>query len=424
MAAQVATLPIFALSFNQNSFVAPLANLASVPLLGPLLALSTLICLGGLIALPLAQICAWLAWPLLWYMTVALAWCARLPGAYLLVNSLSPLLAWLYYALLALLTIGIFSRCQSLFNQQLPHAIFSRRSRFILQGGLALLVLLTTSILAQTMRPDGYVTIDFLSNDDPAQGQALFLRSPSGQIALVNEGASSTTLAQTLDTRLPFWQRSLNLAILSDTSAPDLAGLQDVITRYQVQRVVDGGMLHPSLAYARWREALNARGFFYTQARQGTWIALDQQTNFQVLWPLSTLHKSSHETSDNALVLRIVTPGLSLLLLNSAALSNYALQTLALDLTPASFQATIVQITGEEGKAFPPALLTILTMAHPSLLLLTMLPGHKRQKTPLPVTTPSALSSLSGPWELLQNQQTSSLEFQSTGHGWEIQSSA
>lgn len=421
LAAQVATLPIFALSFQQISFVAPLANLASVPLLSPLLALSTLICVSGLIALPLAHICAWLVWPLLWYTTTALSWCAGLPGAYLLVHSLPPLIAWLYYALLALLIIGIFSRWQPALSQQLPHSpAISRRTRLILQGSLALLMLLTTAILTQAVQPDGRLTLVWLSNGDPAQGQALFLRSPSGQLALINQGASSTTLAQTLDTRLPFWQRSLNLAMLSDTSAADLAGLQDIITRYQVQRVADGGMLHPSLAYARWRDSLTSHDLLYTQARQGTLITLDQHVAFQVLWPLSSLHKSSHETADNALVLRLIAPGLSLLLLNSAALSNYALQTLALSLAPSLLQSNIVQLVGEEGKAFPSSLLTVLTLVHPSLLLLTMLPSYKRQKTAQPVAIAPPTSSLAGPWEILQNQQISSLEIQSSGHTWEI----
>jgi competence protein ComEC len=424
LAAQSATLPIFALSFNQISFVAPLANLASVPLLGPLLVLSTLMCAGGLLALPLAQIGGWLAWPLLWYMTGALNWCAQLPGAYLLVHSLSPFIAWFYYALLALVIGGTLSRWQPALGQQPPHTpAIPRRARLMLQGSLAVLMLVTTGILTQTTRADGYLTLDILSNGNPVQGQALFLRSPSGQIALINQGASSATLAQTLDTRLPFWQRSLNLAVLSDTSAGDLAGLQDVITRYQIQRVVDGGMLHPSLAYARWRATLSTRGLPYTQARQGAFIALDARLAFQVLWPLSSLHKSSRETSDNALVLRLVSPGLRLLLLNTAALSEYALQTLTLDLPPGFFQAEVVQLVGEEGKAFPPALRTLLTLAHPSLLLLTLLPSHKRLRTSPQVAMPTPLAALAGPWEILQNQQTSALEIQSTGHGWGIHAS-
>src|SRR6185312_13276327 len=267
--------------------------------------------------------------------------------------------------------------------------ILPRRAKFLIQATLALLMLGSTALLAQTAQSDRYLTITLLSNHDPTQGQALFLRTPDGQTALIDEGASSTTLAQTLDTHLPFWQRSLGLVILSDTSPTNLAGLQDVLARYQVQHVVDAGMLHPSLAYANWRNTLATRNLPYTQVRQGALIALSQQISFQVLWPPASLHKSSDETHDNALVLRLLAPGLSLLLLNSASLSTYALQNLLLSPATASLQAQIVQCTGEAGKAFPAALATTLALTHPALLLLTTIPARQRKSAARPVAPAS-----------------------------------
>lgn len=421
LAAQVATLPIFMLSFNQVSFIAPLANLASVPLLGISLALGALICVSGLIALPLALICGWLAWPLLWYVTTVITWCSHIPGAYLQVDNIPPLVAWIYYALLAGLAALFLAHWQPTTLQKHQHApLLTRRTRLILQGSLALLMLLATGILTQATRPGEYLTIALLSNGDPSQGQALFLQTPDGQTVLIDEGASNTILSQTLDTRLPFWQRSLGLVLPSDTGTSNLAGLQDVVTRYQVQRAIDAGMLHPDLAYARWRNTLNTRNLPYTQTRQGALITLDPQTALQVLWPPVQLHKSSHETSDNALVLRLVTPHLRLLLLNSTALSDYALQHLPLGLAPTALQADIVQLLGEEGKSFPPSLINILTLAHPSLLLLTTLPARKHKNASQPATTTISSSPPAGPWEVLQNKQATSLEIQSTAHGWHI----
>src|SRR5579885_3237735 len=106
----------------------------------------------------------------------------------------------------------------------------------------ALLSILGTAVLAQATQADGRLTITLLTTGIAGQGEALFLRTPDGQTALIDEGADSTTLAQTLDVRLPFWQRSLDLLILANSGASDLAGLQDIVTRYGVRRVVDAGI--------------------------------------------------------------------------------------------------------------------------------------------------------------------------------------
>lgn len=422
LAAQVATLPIFALSFNQISFIAPLANIISVPLLGALLGLGGLICLSGLLSLQLALVCGWLAWPLLWYVTTMISWCAHLPGAYVQVDNLQATVAWFYYALLAWLCLLILLRWRlaaSTEHQQVASP-FSHRTKRILQCGLALSTILATCVMIQAAQPDGYLTIALLTTGDPARGEALFLRTPNGQTALIDEGADSATIAQTLDTRLPFWQRSLDLVILSDTSPDNVAGLQDVVTRYQVGRVIDAGMLHPSLAYARWRGTIDAHNLSYTRVRQGSQIALGNQVSFQVLWPPAHLHKSSDETHDNALILRLLAPGLSMLMLNSSTLSNYTLQALTSGLASPYLQAEIVQITSEQGKTFPAALSAALTQIRPSLLFVTSLPARKNKRAVSPDTIASTPVLPVGPWEILHSEQSGPVELRSDRRGWNI----
>jgi competence protein ComEC len=420
LAAQIATLPIFVLSFQQISFIAPIANILTVPLLGLLLSLGTLVCLSGLLSLQLALLCGWLVWPLLWYITAAITWCAHVPGAYLTVTHLNPLLAWGYYALLACITQLLLAnwRTGALVNHKHKQAapLLSRPLQRILQCGLAMLMLLTTGAMVQVAQPDGHLTITLLTSEQQNQGQALLLRTAYGQSALFDEGADSSTLAQTLDAHLPFWQRSLSLVVLTDTSSANLAGLQDVINRYSVAQVIDAGMLHPSVAYARWRRTLSARNVVYTQVRQGASITLDNQITLQVLWPPAQLHKGSDETHDNALILRLLAPGLHLLLLNATSLSTYALRMLPESVAPAYLQAQIVQISSSAGKDFAPALTSILTLAQPTLLMLTSIPATKnKQAAPTP-TLPA------GPWQELDAGKNGPLEMSADRQGWSISS--
>ncbi|MGH2507099.1 MAG: ComEC/Rec2 family competence protein, partial [Ktedonobacteraceae bacterium] len=416
LAAQVATLPIFGISFQQISFIAPVANLMTVPLLSLLLSLGALICLSGLLSMQLALICGWLAWPLLWYVTAAITWCAQVPGAYLTVTNLSPLIAWGYYVCLAWLTRFLLSNwpISTSANHNRASPLLSHPIQRMLQCGLALLMLLTTGTMAQITQVNGHLTITFLTSDQQGQGQALLLRTANGQSALFDEGADSSTLAQTLDAQLPFWQRSLNLVVLTDTSSANLAGLQDVISRYTVGQVIDAGMLHPSVAYARWRRTLTERHVAYTQVRLGTSLALDSQVTLQVLWPPAQLHKGSDETHDNALILRLLAPGLRLLLLNSTSFSTYALRMLPGSIAPTYLQAQIVQMSGATSKTFAPALATVLALAHPTLLVLTSIPATKSKRA-IPVPTLPT-----GPWQELDVGKNGPLEMSADGQGWSI----
>src|SRR6185312_9986770 len=133
MAAQIATLPVLALTFGEVSLIAPIANLLTVPLLAPLLVLGGLLAFFGALGVPLfggvALALSWVVWPLLWYVNAAIAICASLPGAALAVVGLPLVVAWGYYLLLALCgwrLAPLLRRWTSALNTQRMHSRISR----------------------------------------------------------------------------------------------------------------------------------------------------------------------------------------------------------------------------------------------------------------------------------------------------------
>jgi competence protein ComEC len=102
LAAQIATLPIIAFTFNQVSLIAVLANELTVPLLSILIMLGLALCTTGAIFLPLGILCGWIIWPLLQYTIFVIKWCASIPWAFLPVSNLDIRLAWGYYGVLTL----------------------------------------------------------------------------------------------------------------------------------------------------------------------------------------------------------------------------------------------------------------------------------------------------------------------------------
>ncbi len=434
LAAELATLPIFGLTFQDISLIALITNILTVPLLPYFIFLGLLLCGAGLLAAPAALFFGWLVWPLLWYMIAIISWCAHLPDAYLSVTNLNIVIAWVYYGVLSVI-VTLLLRRWPLFTPNQSHLLIghpppprlSRRTRRLIQLGAALMIFLATGTAAFAAHTSSQVTITFLdvgpaTAGQPPQGEAILVRTPDGKTALIDGGPDASSLAEALDSRLPFWQRSLDLVMLTAPRQANLVGLEDIVTRYSVGEVVDAGMLHPDTGYARFRSIISSRGLSYNQLRQGAVFSLGAYVTFQVFWPASPLHKSSQEEVDNGMVVRILAPGLRLLLVGDAALSKYALEDGILSTVDKSYLAAdVVQLVGDAGKAYPTALNTLLAAAHPSLVVVTpaQLPPKTRKAGASSVL--EALPFAGGTWQVVQTAQVGTFDIDSSASGWSTQ---
>ena len=451
LAAQTATLPIFAFTFNQVSIIAPFANLLTVPLLGTLIFLGIVLCISGSIALPLGLLCGWIIFPLLKYTMIVVSWCASIPGAFLNVNNLDPRLTWCYYGVLILLlslvlrkwpemrqlnevntTSSLFSRTIQINNVMIENKPSEAQSAYaplsphilpVLRYAAVMIVILAMGSTIAAAPANEQLSITLLNvgpAGKPSQGEAILIHTIEGKTILIDGGLDATSLSQELDSHLPFWQRSIDTVILTSPRQDHLIGAQDVISRFQVGHVLDTGMLHPGTGYALWKRTINDRNIPYSQIREDSTIQIGTQASIQVLWPPKALHNGTNEELDNALIIRLVAPYFSMLLLGSAALSKFALSGLLTTIDPGFLKANIVQVVGEVGKAFPTELTHILQLASPSVLLVT--PAALSPKLSELATTSIILPSqlVVGSWQIIQTAQAGSTTISSTTHGWNI----
>ena len=81
------------------------------------------------------------------------------------------------------------------------------------------------------------LTVSFL---DVGQGRATLLQGPSGSAVLIDGGPDSSVL-RGVGNALPFFVRSLDAVIETDSSAANIGGLPDVFQRYHVRAFVEPG---------------------------------------------------------------------------------------------------------------------------------------------------------------------------------------
>ncbi len=451
LAAQIATLPIFASSFNLVSVIAPIANLLTVPLLGTVILLGVVLCIAGSIALPLGILCGWITFPLLKYIIIVVSWCSSIPDAFLNMRNFDVHLAWCYYGILILTASFVKHKWPEITQLHRSNLAFQTQSSTInlnqvvnennhhevnettsspsprilpiLRYAAVMILILAMGSTIAAAPANEQLSITLLNVGPigkPPQGEAMLIHTIDGKTILIDGGLNATSLAQEMDSRLPFWQRSIDTVILTSPRQDHLVGAQDIISRFQVGQVLDAGMLHPSAGYALWRRTIHDRNIAYTQVREGSSIQIGAQTSIQVLWPPKALHKGTNEELDNALIMRLFTPQFSMLLLGSAALSKYALSGLLSAIDPDYFKANIVQVVGEVGKSFPVELTHLLELASPSLLLIT--PAALSSKQSKTTTTSTILPSQSviGSWQVIQTAQVGNTTISSSISGWDV----
>src|SRR5205085_11904347 len=120
-------------------------------------------------------------------------------------------------------------------QKQIDPPLFSQRTWRRMQFGAALLVILATGATALAAQPSGQLTITFLNvgpSGQPQPGEAVLVSTPDGKTALIDGGLDVASLSSELDSRLPFWQRSLDVVLLTTPQPENLGGLQDVVSRY------------------------------------------------------------------------------------------------------------------------------------------------------------------------------------------------
>ncbi len=93
-----------------------------------------------------------------------------------------------------------------------------------------------------------YLKVDVL---DVGQGDSIFIETPSMRHILIDGGPDSAVLGK-LAKLLPFWDKSLDVVILTHPDADHIIGLLDVLQKYKVSYILWTGMVRDGGNYKKW----------------------------------------------------------------------------------------------------------------------------------------------------------------------------
>ncbi|MFH0833769.1 MAG: ComEC/Rec2 family competence protein [Patescibacteria group bacterium] len=119
---------------------------------------------------------------------------------------------------------------------------------------------------------------------DVGQGDAILIETPSQQKILIDAGPAGAILSP-LAQELSFWEREIDLAILTHPDADHIAGLVELLKRYKIKRIALTGVQPGSEWYQEILRQIAEQKIPTTLTRAGMTFDLGDAIQFQIFWP-------------------------------------------------------------------------------------------------------------------------------------------
>ncbi len=357
LAALAGVMPLIAYYFGIISIVSPLATLLILPVLIGIIILGTLTAATGLFFFPLSQFFGWLLWLVLSYMLVIVEGFAGLSIAYVDTGSFNAVYVWIYYIGLAVIVLAgrykffnatddeeaEYARLNSVKNdpkRQPGQSFLTRRPTKI-----TAVLIITAAVLvfsAINTAPDDKLHVSFL---DIGQGDAVLIQKGNTQV-LVDGGPGGQALNLALSEKMPFWDRTIELVVLTHPHDDHITGLVDVLKRYKVGHILTTESESYLPVYDEWLALIEEKDIPFTLAKTGHQIDVDGVI-IDVLNPQNKyFEKTGADMDYNGIVLNVAFGEISFLL--TADVGKYTeLELIKERLIP---QATVLKV-GHHGSS-------------------------------------------------------------------------
>lgn len=149
--------------------------------------------------------------------------------------------------------------------------------------------------------PDSRMHIYFLN---VGQGDAIFIESPEGHQVLIDGGPGNDVLLE-LDKVLGFFDRSIDMLVLTHPDYDHVAGLVEVLKRFEVERVLMTGVEMESGTYDEFLKELAGVGEIYFAEAEVDFVFGDLVMD--VIYPFKNISGERFENVNNSsIALRVL----------------------------------------------------------------------------------------------------------------------
>ena len=131
---------------------------------------------------------------------------------------------------------------------------------------------------------------------DVGQGDGILIQQAQTQILI--DGGPDEAVLSCLSRHMPFWDREVELVVLTNGDADHVTGLIEVVKRYQVGKLVTNDLIKDTDRFRLFEEVVQERGVEKYAPKVGDQIKVGD-LRFDVLWPNEAVLGSSTMYSAN-----------------------------------------------------------------------------------------------------------------------------
>ena len=145
---------------------------------------------------------------------------------------------------------------------------------------------------------------------DVGQGDGQLIITPSGGEIVIDGGPNSKIL-DCLSAKMPFWDRKIELVVLTHPQQDHLAGLLDVIEKYDIDTLMTTNVKNESDTFKRWQEKVFKKKLKFYTPKAGDELIVDDKTRLKILWPGESQNKewklkAPSDLNETAIVMKLV----------------------------------------------------------------------------------------------------------------------
>ncbi len=189
----------------------------------------------------------------------------------------------------------------------------NQRQKRLISWGLLILAFIVLSEVAQgavrqpwweRLFTQGRLHVYFL---DVGQGDATLIRTPQGKNILIDAGPDLSVVYR-LGEVLPFYERVIDLVILTHPDQDHILGLLEIFNRYQIEQVMTTPLNSNSPVYELIKQSADSQGIVWQEIAAGDNFWIDGIL-FEILYPEKSFITSIIDQQDNnifSLVIKVV----------------------------------------------------------------------------------------------------------------------
>ena len=170
-------------------------------------------------------------------------------------------------------------------------------------GSALLIIFLLIAFTAHSQSQRQNLEIDYL---DVGQGDAILIKTPYQQNILIDGGPDNKILSA-LGKNLAFYDKDLDLIILTHPHTDHLVGLVEILRRYKVKKVLLTEVKNNSPPYLAFLEEIKKQNIEVEKADRPKDIVLGQNLDLKILYPFNDVSEKNFENlNDSSIVAKLI----------------------------------------------------------------------------------------------------------------------